>query len=45
MLFFELANHFLHFNKLLGKTMPKLLVTYGNAPKSHGPIMHWPTIE
>ena len=28
-LFFELPNHFLHFNELLGKTMPKLLGTYG----------------
>ena len=27
MLFFELPNHFC---TLLGKTMPKLLVTYGN---------------
>ena len=29
MLLFEQPNHFLHFNQLLGKTMPKLLVTYG----------------
>ena len=29
MLFLKLPNHFLHFNWLLGKTMPKLLVTYG----------------
>ena len=28
-LFFELPNHFLHFNKSLGKKVPKLLVTYG----------------
>ena len=28
-LFFELPNHFLHFNWLLGKPVPKLLVTYG----------------
>jgi len=28
-LFFKLPNHFLHFNKLLVKRVPKLLVTYG----------------
>ena len=28
-LFLKLPNHFLHFNELLGKTVPKLLVTYG----------------
>ena len=24
-----MPNHFLHFNYLLGKTVPKMLVTYG----------------
>ena len=28
-LFFKLPKHFSHFNELLGKRMPKLLVTYG----------------
>ena len=31
--FFELPNHFLHFIWLLGKTMLKLLVTYGKLAK------------
>lgn len=29
LLFCELPNHFLHFKYLLGKTMSKLLITYG----------------
>ena len=31
-LFFELPKHFLHFKKLLGKIVSKLLVTYGRMP-------------
>jgi hypothetical protein len=36
-----LPNHFLHFNKLLGKRVPKLLVTYGkpNDNTSHSKHM------
>ena len=40
-LFFALPNHFLHFNWLLGKTIPKLLVTYGMKSVWRTPIMPW----
>ena len=43
-LFFELPNHFLHFSWLLGKSVPKLLVTYGSTYLPSR-FKHFPTLK